>query len=78
LEQITGAKVEAVKVPSRQKEQQAQKQMTKQKRAANKKKVSAKTQEEVNRVNSERFMHGFLVNRRVEPLEKGDTPKGDG
>jgi hypothetical protein len=32
-----------------------------------------------NRVNSERFIQGFLGNRRIEPLEKGVTPKkGDG
>jgi hypothetical protein len=35
-------------------------------------------QAEANRANSERFMQGFLGNLRIEPLEKGITPEGDG
>jgi hypothetical protein len=63
LEQITGAKVEAVKMPSRQEELLAQKLKDKEKRAANKqRKISEKIQEEANRLNSERFIQGFLVN----------------
>jgi hypothetical protein len=41
-------------------------------------KALEKIQAEANRVNSERFMQGYLGNRRIEPLEKGVTPKGDG
>jgi hypothetical protein len=81
LEQITGAKVEAVQVqvPSRQEELLARRLKDKETRAAKKRrKALKKIQAEANRVNSERFMQGYLGNRRIEPLEKGVTPKGDG
>jgi hypothetical protein len=51
----------------------------KEKRAARKqRKALEKIQAEANRANSERFMQGFLGNLRIEPLEKGITPEGDG
>jgi hypothetical protein len=79
LEQITEAKVEAVQVPSRQEELLARKLKDREMRAAKKrKKALEKIQAEANRVNSERFMQGYLGNRRIELLEKGVTPKGDG
>jgi hypothetical protein len=79
LEQVTGAKVEAVQVPSRHKELLAQKLKDKETRAARKlRKALEKIQAEAYRANSERFMQGFLGNRRIEPLEKGVTPKDDG
>jgi hypothetical protein len=74
LEQVTGAKVEAVQVPSRQEELLARKLKYKETRAAKKQtKALEKIQAEANRANSERFMQGFLGNRRIEPLEKGDS-----
>jgi hypothetical protein len=79
LEPVTGAKVKAVQVPSRQEELLARKLKDKEPRAARKqRKALEKIQAEANRVNSERVMQGFLGNRRIEPLEKGVTPQGDG
>jgi hypothetical protein len=79
LEQVTGAKVEAVQVPSRQEELLARKLKDKETRAAKKqRKALEKIQAEANRFNSERFMQRFLGNRRIEPLEKRVSPKGDG
>jgi hypothetical protein len=57
----------------------ARKLKDKEMRAAKKlRKALEKIQAEANRANSERFMQGYLGNRRTEPLEKGVTPKGDG
>jgi hypothetical protein len=80
LEQITGEKVEVVQVPSRQEELLARKLKDKETRAEKKQRKALEKiqQAEANRVNSERFMQGFLGNRRIEPLEKGVSPKGDG
>jgi hypothetical protein len=62
--QVTGAKVEAVQVPSRQDELLARKLKDKETRAAKKQRKAPleKIQEDANRVNSERFMQGFLGN----------------
>jgi hypothetical protein len=79
LEQVTGARVKAVQVPSQQEEMLARKLKDKETRAARKlRKALEKIQAEANRANSERVMQGFLGNRRIEPLEKGVTPQGDG
>jgi hypothetical protein len=66
LEQITGAKVEAVQVPSRQMELLAWKLKDKEKRAAKKQRKALEKIQAANRANSERFMQGFLGNQRIE------------
>jgi hypothetical protein len=71
--------VKAVQVPSQQDEMRARRLKDSETRAAKKKrKALEKIQAEANRANSERVMQGFLGNRRIEPLEKGITPQGDG
>jgi myo-inositol-hexaphosphate 3-phosphohydrolase len=79
LEQVTGARVKAVQVPSQNEEMLARRLKDSETRAAKKKsKALEKIQAEANRANSERVMQRFLGNRRIEPLEKGITPQGDG
>jgi hypothetical protein len=80
LEQVTGVRVKAVQVPSQQEEMLARrlKDSSETRAAKKKRKALEKIQAEANRANSERVMQGFLGNRRIEPLEKGITPQGDG
>jgi hypothetical protein len=77
-QQVTGARVKAVQVPSQQEEMRARKLKddSETRAAIKQRKALEKIQAEANRANSERVMQGFLVgNRRIEPLEKGVTKK---